>query len=658
MFFVLTLFCLGHFGYIELNEPIVHPLYYKQVVSLLRCFCIKCYKLLITEDQITLNNLHRFKDIKRFNKILEKLEKIDMCTHCSHPQPDIKHTTVDNVISMVYKDKSRGKISIVLTVDEIKKIFDNISISDVKLLGFNPDLVQPKNLILTVFPVIPTSCRPYVMSDNNICDDDLTIQLVEIIKANNHLEQQDGVPISDTKKQKHLQSLKFRIATFYNNSCLAPDTPVLMWDGTTKRADEVIVGDELIGDDGEMRIVEVTCSGEDEMYEIDNGKGDNYIVNGNHILTLKYTGHNKMFWKNPNDQQKQGCWMVRWFDGKKPRCKYVSVTEEIDKEDSYEQIKEISDNISNDNVFDIKVKDFLKMSDTTKRNLLGFKLFNPINWDYTPIDLDPYILGVWLGDGDSNGYGFTSIDEEIVDYWKKWASENECEVVIRKCKRSEKSDGKKITYYKSQVNDPEIYKPDIKFYLRSIHNKGDDISSWNHLNPLKKLLSQYNLVKNKHIPDKFLYNSKDIRMKVLAGFIDTDGHVCKDGTNITISQTIRRETLMNQTQFLARSLGFSAYISKKDSTWKDSDGNMKSGDELILTISGINVGEIPTLIPKKKCSQPKKRDTSQNGSIKIKPIGIGKYNGFIIDKNHRFLLGDFTVTHNSGKAKHSTNGQH
>ena len=147
-------------------------------------------------------------------------------------------------------------------------------------------------------------------------------------------------------------------------------------------------------------------------------------------------------------------------------------------------------------------------------------------------------------------------------------------------------------------------------------------------------------------------------MKVLAGFIDTDGHVCKDGTNITISQTIRRETLMNQTQFLARSLGFSAYISKKVSTWKDSDGNMKSGDELILTISGINVGEIPTLIPKKKCSQPKKRDTSQNGSIKIKPIGIGKYNGFIIDKNHRFLLGDFTVTHNSGKAKHSTNGQH
>ncbi len=32
-------------------------------------------------------------------------------------------------------------------------------------------------------------------------------------------------------------------------------------------------------------------------------------------------------------------------------------------------------------------------------------------------------------------------------------------------------------------------------------------------------------------------------------------------------------------------------------------------------------------------------------------------NGFIIDKNHRFLLGDFTITHNSCKAKHSTNSR-
>ena len=40
--------CIGHFGHIELVEHIVHPLYYKYVLYLLRCFCFKCYKLLLT----------------------------------------------------------------------------------------------------------------------------------------------------------------------------------------------------------------------------------------------------------------------------------------------------------------------------------------------------------------------------------------------------------------------------------------------------------------------------------------------------------------------------------------------------------------------------------------------------------------------------------
>ena len=32
--------CPGHFGYIELNEPIVHPLYYKRVTAFLNCFVL------------------------------------------------------------------------------------------------------------------------------------------------------------------------------------------------------------------------------------------------------------------------------------------------------------------------------------------------------------------------------------------------------------------------------------------------------------------------------------------------------------------------------------------------------------------------------------------------------------------------------------------
>lgn len=211
--------CPGHFGYIEFNEPILHPLYFKQIVSFLRCFCLKCYKLLITKEQVILNNYHKSKGVKRFNKILEKLEKNDMCIHCSYPQPNIKFSTADSNVYMIYKDKEHGKVSIPLQVMEIKKIFDNISDEDVKLLGFNPEMMHPRNLIFSAFPVIPTACRPYIITEGNMCDDDLTIQLVEIIKANNHLEQKkDGTQLTDTKKQKFLQTLKFRVATFFNNS--------------------------------------------------------------------------------------------------------------------------------------------------------------------------------------------------------------------------------------------------------------------------------------------------------------------------------------------------------------------------------------------------------------------------------------------------------
>lgn len=210
--------CPGHFGYIEFNEPIIHPLYYKQVTSFLRCFCIKCYKLLINVEQIRLNRIHIYSGNKRFEKIIEKLEKVDICCHCDHPQPEIKFSSSDSSISMVYKHKQNEKIVIVLNVDDIKKIFENISDGDVVLLGFDPTLMHPKNFILTMFPVLPPCARPYVLTDGNMCDDDLTNQYVEIVKANNSLKIEEGVPVSETKRQKSLQSLKFRVSTLFNNS--------------------------------------------------------------------------------------------------------------------------------------------------------------------------------------------------------------------------------------------------------------------------------------------------------------------------------------------------------------------------------------------------------------------------------------------------------
>ena len=97
---------------------------------------------------------------------------------------------------------------------KITEITEDLYLDDITVYNFEVD----EDNTYCVENIICHNCRPYILSENNICDDDLTIQLVEIIKANNHLKIEDGVPVSETKRQKYIQSLKFRISTFYNNS--------------------------------------------------------------------------------------------------------------------------------------------------------------------------------------------------------------------------------------------------------------------------------------------------------------------------------------------------------------------------------------------------------------------------------------------------------
>ena len=208
----------GHWGVIKLNKAVIHPLYYKRVIEFLKCTCIKCHKLLLTKELFELYNLKKYNGIKRFNKILEKLEKFDMCPFCSFVKPDIKYNTIESSVVLSYKN-NKEKISVELDIDEIKNIFDNIGKEDVIMLGFDPELLMPSSLILTVFPVMPVASRPYVICESNICDDDLTIQLIEIIKINNNIKNLlNDETVNETKIQKQIQSLKFRISTFFNNS--------------------------------------------------------------------------------------------------------------------------------------------------------------------------------------------------------------------------------------------------------------------------------------------------------------------------------------------------------------------------------------------------------------------------------------------------------
>ena len=72
---------------------------------------------------------------------------------------------------------------------------------------------------------------------------------------------------------------------------------------------DIAVGDELVGDDGEKRTVLDTTIGQDMMYEVKQKNGMTYVVNSKHTLLLKYTIEREIRWI----EHKQW-WIVNWFN--------------------------------------------------------------------------------------------------------------------------------------------------------------------------------------------------------------------------------------------------------------------------------------------------------------------------------------------------------
>lgn len=499
--------------------------------------------------------------------------------------------------------------------------------------------------------------------------------------------------------------------------CFAKDTKILMWDGTIKCVQDIKIGDKIIGDDGTPRIVDRLYSGEDKMYKIKQNKAEDYVVSAGHMLTLKASGHKTVVWNeiynrwqvyyfnkqtmsmsfksvnvyelnyeipeqiqnslqtieehytNPqigNSIRKIGkkysqdysflqkhyqkcCKEQRkCYCGLGGRQRYIRT-----KNEAYEEILKLQDEIPDeDGIIDITIEDYLELSENTKNILKGYKS-NGVYWPKQKITIDPYILGMWLGDGESSGYGFSSEDRILVKYWINWARNNNIEISHRRkdAFTIRRANGKGYKTALGTLNSTDKNCPGCKekpFPLCSEKTeypqcqtfKGSGIT-----NPFVDMLKEYDLIRNKHIPKEYLFNDRDTRLKILAGIIDTDGYVSDDG-RIEISQGENHLKLVNDIVFLARSLGFSVRLSNKKTTWTY-QGIKKFGNAYRIYISGFDMETIPTILPRKICLNSIKK-SGLNTGIKIEKMGEQQYYGFSVTggNSFRFLLEDFTVVHN------------
>lgn len=344
--------------------------------------------------------------------------------------------------------------------------------------------------------------------------------------------------------------------------CLGKGTKVLMYNGSLKKVEDVIVGDQLMGDDSTPRNVLSLARGKEEMYWIKQKSAMNYRVNKSHILSLKKS-------------RREGL-------------------------------------LNKGDILNISVEDYLEKSNKFKSNYKGYKV--DVEFNEVKKEIDPYYLGLWLGDGTSASSAITSEDKEIINYLENYANE------------------KKLKFQ------PMHPKKGCSRY--SINGKGKNWTKNCYLNELRKI----NVLNNKHIPNDYLINSKENRLKLLAGLLDSDGHYQKDFDCFEITQ--KNKLLSEQILFLCNSLGFkTSYIEKT--------AKLKSRNYYCqvyrIRISG-NLDIIPTLIARKKARKRLiDKDWTVTG-IEVEFDKVDDYYGFEIDGNKLFLLEDMTVTHNTTMA--------
>lgn len=379
--------------------------------------------------------------------------------------------------------------------------------------------------------------------------------------------------------------------------CLAKDTPILMYDGTIKHVQDVQVGDLLMGDDSTARTVLSLARGTDKMYDIIPVKGEKYTVNQEHILVLKNT--KKVPYIQERKTKAATVYDVQWWED----CIKKS-TVCHSKDEAHELYKDVRNR--HQDVINISVKDYIQQSKNFKHHYKGFRV--NIDFDEHAIPLDPYMLGYWLGDGNSWTSMISSQDATVLKYFATNLSEYKC--YLQYIGRDT---------YDYRINGTESTK-----------------------NYFKKTLRDLDVLRNKHIPLIYKCNTRDIRLRLLAGILDADGSLI-GGVCYDVIQ--KSERLIDDVIYLCRSLGFSCYKSmQQKGCWYKKE--YKEGTYYRITISG-DTHLIPTKVPRKQARKRQQIKDHLVTGITVKPVGKGQYYGFTLDGNRRFVLGDFTVTHNT-----------
>jgi len=227
--------CPGHFGHYKMARPIYSYQFFKLLLKVLRCVCIKCGKLLINKE--TAKGLKRLKGENRWKAVLVACQDVTRCGEqtedgCGARQPHRYHD--EDVCRIIAEWKGLAPDTAAsapppvptessstrrfLEPEYVYRLLRRISDEDVDFMGFNRLMCRPDWMMCTVLAIPPPQVRPSVLQDNNQrSEDDLTQKLIDIIKTNAYLS---GLIAKGAKKRaidEWTNLLQYHVATLVDN---------------------------------------------------------------------------------------------------------------------------------------------------------------------------------------------------------------------------------------------------------------------------------------------------------------------------------------------------------------------------------------------------------------------------------------------------------
>ena len=236
----------------------------------------------------------------------------------------------------------------------------------------------------------------------------------------------------------------------------------------------------------------------------------------------------------------------------------------------------------------------------------------PVQYTHKDFVMNPYLLGIHLGDGSS----------KLRKSLRIRGLKDDCEFYYEKLKDKYDIDRN----YKVEKNGTET----LSLTVRGTNN----------------LLQELGLLgvtgANKFIPEEYLYGSISQRKELLAGLLDADGSCCIDkrtDTSTTTFSNVSQNIAKGVTE-LCRSLGYSARMYQRD----------RGSNRQRLYIVRITPFENPFTLPRKvsKYTEPKRSLYDYSKLVSIEEIVSEPSQCITLDSHeHEYLTDYYLPTHNS-----------